>query len=648
MLLLVSFLITSFTAYQINRFIDHKRLSDWFVGQFLITWSLIVFVFTFAGLVYCMNRPVIILLVQLVIMVGVWFVSFWLKKHHYSIPKPKALRTVFKDVSFFVILFVIGAVMMVVLHFVYVIKVPPNNNDALMWHLSRVTMWYQTGSWLPWTTPVLWQLTFPFNGEMVSFWTLLFLKREWLIAILPLISGVFSSLIIFQFSDRLFKNRSLSWFVAVLWLSFPVVHINLSSSKHDHPSTFLLLACLYFFFCAVETRHKGHWILSGLSLALSVGTNLGVATYLPGLFFFFLFSWVVTKKIYIKDLLFFGSATILFFLLLSAPVFISNIVHFQSPLGPDTSEMTTNADDETNFLEHFLLMNGRWAYQFFDCVGFSEKVTDQCRYYKAVAARKASHITGLSLEVEQSLFPPYSFSYQESMPLTEDSAWYSLTGGLMVAAVGVYAIVKAIRKKEQFFVLLFIFIVTIPLTQALLWSGWKPWDGRYFMLFMALFCIGGVDLLIQIKPVPRYIVVMFMVVIGLINIHYTIEQNPGRTIYGDLVFWEQTRLENLTIQAKMIRKPIMMVEWMVPEDATLAIDDFTTRFRYEYGYFGETFSRTLIYIYPRGRQCDAEWLEENNIEYLLIGIRKDDSVPCALPNYSVHRWGRWLLYLKDG
>ena len=40
----------------------------------------------------------------------------------------------------------------VVLNFI----VPPNNNDALSYHVARIVRWKQQGSYLPWETPFVW------------------------------------------------------------------------------------------------------------------------------------------------------------------------------------------------------------------------------------------------------------------------------------------------------------------------------------------------------------------------------------------------------------------------------------------------------------------------------------------------------------
>ena len=54
--------------------------------------------------------------------------------------------------------------------------VPPNNNDSLATHMSRIGYWLQRGAFFPWPSQRIWQITYPVNMQLQMFWTVLFLR----------------------------------------------------------------------------------------------------------------------------------------------------------------------------------------------------------------------------------------------------------------------------------------------------------------------------------------------------------------------------------------------------------------------------------------------------------------------------------------
>jgi len=341
-------------------------------------------------------------------------------------------------------------------------------------------MWDQFGSWLPWNTKVFWQLTFPFNAEIVSYWTLLFTRSERLLGLITYISGYFSIILLYRLSLELTKKKIIAVISALTWAALPVVQLNFTSTRHDHVSSLLVLSAIYFFYFHLKEKNNGYLILSGLSIGLSIGTNYSVAGYLPGLAIAFVLFWLFFKKLAFREVITLGVSSMIAFFLFSSPIFISNKVSFSSFLGPDALEMTSQSafQSESTTIEHLALMSVRWAYQIADFQGIPEPYLGKLMQDKAWLPAQIVEQTGISLEVNKSLLNQHVFRYVDHIPFSEDSSWFGIVGIFIFFVVSIYVIVNAIRKKHPLMLITTIFLLTVPLSFAFLRSGWTPYDGR--------------------------------------------------------------------------------------------------------------------------------------------------------------------------
>lgn len=140
LLLIVSSTIFLFTSVQINRYFHYRKWLDWFLGGFLILISLIILVMTVSGLFYQMNKPLFVLGFQIILLALSIVTTLYLKPPQHPFipfPFPKITKNE-KKLSFPVIVFLIVSGVVAVLNLVYVLLVPPNNNDSLAIHLARI------------------------------------------------------------------------------------------------------------------------------------------------------------------------------------------------------------------------------------------------------------------------------------------------------------------------------------------------------------------------------------------------------------------------------------------------------------------------------------------------------------------------------
>ncbi len=648
LLLIVSFLIFLFTSLQINQYFSYKKWFDWFLGAFFILVSLIILVMTASGLVYRMNQPLFVLIFQIILLFITTAISrYWIKPDQTLFPFPlPRLNFKEKGITLPVSVFLITSASVAILNLVYVLLVPPNNNDSLAIHLARIGMWDQFGSWLPWNTKVVWQLTFPMNAELISYWTLLFTRGEHLLGLIAYITGYLSVLLIYRLGLEITNRKSLALLSALTWAAFPVVQMNFSSTRHDHVSSFMLIAAVYFFYHHLKEKNTSYLILSGLGLGLSIGTNYSVAGYLPGLALFFLIYWLVFRKVNFREITTLSASTLLAFFLFSSAIYISNYVHFGSFLGPDALEMTSqNAhEQDASPIEHTALMAGRWAYQIVDFQGIPEAYLTKMMELKAWLPNEIAKKTGISLEVDKSLLNQHTFGYRDHILFSENSSWFGLVGVFVFFIVSIFVMVITIRQKQPLMILTSLFLLTTPVTFAFLRSGWTPYDGRYFMILFAFLCLGLTALLDTLKPKLGLVLIYCISAFSILTLIMSVYGNPAKAFWGYKAFWKQHRFDSISAQSYTTKEMLYVVDQTVPEDGVLGIATQAIVY-YEYGLFGEHFTRMIVPIYPDDRICDHAWLLEQGIEFILVDAGNPDYPACSLGKYEAQKsMKNWIVF----
>jgi len=119
-----------------------------------------------------------------------------------------------------------------------------------------------------------------------------------------------------------------------LFASLPEIILQSSSTQNDLVLGFFLFASLYLFIYGVREKEKISLVLSAMALGLSLGIKGSVFMFLPALgIIYIIISALCEKKRFYKPLLFFGSMSFLFFILLSSYNYILNYQEFHNFLG---------------------------------------------------------------------------------------------------------------------------------------------------------------------------------------------------------------------------------------------------------------------------------------------------------------------------
>ncbi len=645
MAFLLSIILLLLTTLFFSAQLKLKRWSEAILAWALVGFACLVFVFTIANQLKGLGLQHLILGLQAGLLL-VSVISWLLAQRPKIIPDSKVdinLGAFCKErKNWFLLILAICVAGVLLLSVVLNYIVPPNNNDALSYHVARIVRWMQQGSTSPWETPFVWQLSFPLNAQLVYLWTLLFTNSDHFIAFIPMIAGLLTSLIIYLLAQELGFSRRNAVFSALIWLTLPVVQLHLTSVRHDLISTWLFLSTFYFFHRWGKTREFAYLLLSALALALVVGTNFSIAAYLPGMVLMLLLGFVFYRYSF-KQVLQWVGVTLLCFLLFSSPIYVSNTVYFGSPLGPDAAQMTSAAVAEEMPLGKYIVVNDtRWFYQLLDFSWLPQPVQQALVSAKAGLARLVFTPLGLNLEGDIATLDAHRFTWGRLYQLQEDEAWFGLVGGLLIFPTSLAAFVQGLKRKDILRIMPFVFFLTVLITCSLIRPGWTPFDGRYFMPLAAM-CLAFLPLWLQGKSAKG--VEAIVVAVSIFSIAMVVLFNPAKQVIGGAAIWKMNRIDMLTRQSYSSKEMLYLAE-AIPSGAIVGVAAKPQNYQ-EYGLFGADFSRKVVNIDPLENIADINWLDARGVKYLLVKANDVDGLHPPQEFRYVDSLGDWILYQRD-
>lgn len=624
-----------------------RSFLDWVLALGVYAFAAVVLLFQVANLLHKINSIPVVLGLQfflLVLGLGGWWASGRPELFPH-LPRIPGLISLLKKKENWPVVILGGTVVAsLALYAVLIYVVPPNNNDVLSIHLARVANWLQRGSYFPWAAQNIWEVTFPVNAQLLYTWTLLFTRGDHFVAYLPYFAGILIAIQIFQICKSIKLSTKWSFLAALIWLSFPVVQLHLTSARQDLVSTWLFLTSLYFLFKWLFDNEKGGWVLSAVSFALVLGTNFSIAAFIPG-FMILLVLMVIKKKMRMASLFSWGFLALFFFIVLSSPIYISNFITFGSPVGPDLKEMTSSAVTNELPLGRYLGINsGRWMYQMLDFSGLPQPVVVAATKGKAVVVDALAKMTHVEMEGDIATLADHAFYWDTTPRLQEDEAWFGLVGFGLIVPTSIAAFIVGIKKKNYFLGIPLLFLVTSLIACSLIRPGWTPYDGRYFMPLAAI-CTPLVALW-KPKKGQGWLIQIVVVLLSVSSVLMVILFNPAKQIVGGSAIWGMNRIDMLTRQSYNSKGMLYLVEDVIPTDAVVGVATNGADYP-QYGIFGEHFTRKVIDILPGTELTDQAWLQQNQIDYLLI-LKTDDFPGQIAPDYHfLDGKGDWMVYTNQ-
>lgn len=547
-----------------------------------------------------------------------------------------------------------------------VIHIPQNNMDSLSTHLSRIVYWRQNGSFLPWETPRLDQVWYPVNAQLQTYWTLLFLGSDRLVAGVQWLAALASAAGVFGLARVFGYGRRRSAFAALVFLSFPLIALQATTTQTDLVTTAFFVPAVYFLVLGVREGRLSLLSLSALSVGIGIGVKKSYFLLLPVLAVFVLLVFLQWGRRSLKPLMFWAFNVAAAAALFGAYLYAVNWVYFGSPFGspdyfdtmietpqipPDASEhlphlaaLKPAPASQPEILLEMLYNAPRLFYQALDTSGLPRPLDGYAHKVKMRAARAFFTFIGFE-EIEGAAYvaPGHAFSFADKNINEESHAWYGPLSFMLMFPALLLEGWRGLRRRS--FLLLgagIALLIFLPL-EILLRPGWDPFQGRYFAPLTAL-CAPVMAVWFREKDNGWHEWLISGVAVTVLMV--TLLYNPSKPTLGkyaeEFHIWSNPdRIFIQTIQWKSEREMYYLVEKFVPADAVLGY--YTSSFILDYPLFGETLSRRVAPIVSPAHMADLQWLREQGVEYLLFPAQEGYPLPPA-EFTLIRQRGGWNLY----
>jgi 4-amino-4-deoxy-L-arabinose transferase-like glycosyltransferase len=556
---------------------------------------------------------------------------------------------------------------------VQVIFIPQNNMDSLSTHLSRIGFWLQHGSFFPWQTPMLNQVWYPVNAQLQTYWTLLFLGSDRMVGSVQWLAALISGIGVFGMARLLGYHKRPSAFAALIFLSFPLVALQATTTQTDLVTMAFFIPAVYFLIFGMIENQSSLLTLSAISIGLGIGVKKSYFILLPVLAVIaFLIVLQYGKRTW-KPLLLWSFNLLVAVALLGSYIYVINWKNFGDPFGSnyietviDTSQnryetptkldfarasrhlsthisVVNDANPGRNILLELVYNTPRLLYQALDTSGLPRPLDGYSHKVKMRLAQAFFKAIGFE-EIEGAAYTAsgHVFSFSDKNINEESHAWYGPLSVLLIFPALLIQSWRGIRQRDWLMLgPSLALLVFVPL-EIVLRPGWDPFQGRYFAPLVAL-CAPLMAIWFKEKgsSVHEWVISILAVVILAVTLLY----NPSKPTLGKFAdefhVWSNGRIFVQTIQRKKDRGVYYMVEEFVPADSTLGY--FVPGFILDYPFFGEHLIRRLVPLSVPSQITDLQWLRLQEIEYLLT---PQDGYPTPPVEYQiVSHINGWKLYL---
>jgi len=274
--LLVSVGIVAATSWLVARRLGPQPLTGFVLTAYLVGFTEVVAITLALSIVHALVRWTLLAGVALVFAIAL---GSWLR----HAPPPPSLRkglALLRDALREPILAVLAAA--VTLELVYSAALatltPPNDWDAMTYHLARAAFWIQQHAvaYVP-DTLVLRMNVNPPNAEIGTLFTMLLSDGDRYVGLVQYVAMLATAIAIYGLSRRTGLDRRAALFGGLVFLTLPVVALQGSTALNDIVVASFLVTATYF----LLGEAKVELALGGVALALAIGTKFSALIALP-------------------------------------------------------------------------------------------------------------------------------------------------------------------------------------------------------------------------------------------------------------------------------------------------------------------------------------------------------------------------------
>ena len=667
-----------------------KSLVSLFLEVYLLGFSLIVLDVEIAGFLSILNSKFAFLTIQgleALLFWGIWYARrkpalfFW-EKINIITPDFREWKKIWHLLGFG-ILISIGYVILAWL----ILNIPPNNSDSMHTHLARVIYWLQQGSFKQLTSYSIFAKIYPFDAQLNVLWTILFTGTDKFVGFIQFIAAFVTAVAIYGIARLLGGKKRHSIILGLLWLTFPLIVFQATSTQFDLVVTALFTISMYFFFSYVNGKYITNLVLSALSLGLSLGTKQTIFFMGPGLLIIVLLG-LIKKRIEFKKVLLWAGLTLGFFVFLGSYTYINNIKQYGNPLGP-SDHVTSDSLGKFGVIDKITYNPLRFMYQFISFDSMPVKLVKNLIAIKADLFTKIIPRTTIDLESGNAIKEANEgFSFTSLPKFNEDESWFGFVGFILLTTAFFSGIWLTIKQKSPIALGLLILCTTYFFMEVAFRPGWDRYQGRYFIISSALLCPLAIPLFN--KHVYSKIFQGTIIIISLLSFFFSVSSNELKPLLSKRKYeskytvMENTYFPKNAIQSYYRKYSLKYFLWMnqnlpfektifdysetqlatlgdqnhhlaileavntsVPEDARMGI--MLVNGDFDYIFFGRRLTRRLININWNGQLFDKGWIRLQNMDYVLIDhVSEIVEVPAYLELISsVDGWGLYKVKLHN-
>lgn len=359
--------------------------------------------------------------------------------------------------------------------FAIAIVSPPNNTDAMVYHLSRVAHWaqYQSVAFFP--TSTLRELYLNPFAEYALLHTYLLSGSDRLVNLVQWFSYLNLAILVSLLAEKLGASKKGQYFASIFALTLPQALLQSTTTQNDLVFSSIALMSVYFLICFAQ-ENKPLWIIpAGIATSLAV---LSKSTAFIVLTPFLVWTLINILRHIEKRKLLYTAISLTSALIIMLPFYMRNWSAFGSPLGPES---------ETGMYQN-------------DKIGIQSLVSNSLRNFaiNLTYAPKVSEFEENTINGIHSLFnwdssdPATSWQdYDFSIPgfvVNEDTSGNPIHIWLTLVVV-LIALVKKKPQSNSSTALALCIVIGYFLFSLLL--KWQPWNNRlqtiFFLLIAPLF-----------------------------------------------------------------------------------------------------------------------------------------------------------------
>jgi hypothetical protein len=514
-------------------------------------------------------------------------------------------------------LWMLGAVVMVamMLNAFLIISTPPNNFDSMTYHLSRVGYFLQHQSLSPWATPNLRQTSFPYHAEVGFLWTILFAGSDRLTGFVQWAALIASAIAVAGTARAMGASVRKSIFAGLILFTFPMMILQSLTTQNDLVVASFACAGLYLFALGAYQKRARLLMLSGIAIALGLGTKTTMIIALPGLgIAILLIAWLTLRR-RLKLFVLWAISCAVAFALLSSLVYIQNIRYYQNPLtSNDIIDPTIGSITTSPLLQSvgtFVVYN----YQSLDFTGLPTSIASYLTNAKAnLLTRFVQHFPGIAIQYNTTDGP--SSTIPDSLWTTaasEDISWFGLIAFILIAAAILRTLYFSLRSRQ--FALLAPAIILFGFSIAISFLlSWTPYKGRYFVLPV----VCAAPILAWVYPEkPSSVWLRWCMILPALGIMlWTLSHNVNKPLIGPNAIWTKSPLEVQSMSAPIQKAVMADLDQVVPQNAILAtelgMDDW------DYPLFGSQMQRRVLPVNPAIRNFDPRLVTSSGADFFLV------------------------------